>query len=302
MCTQPSALATSRMMVAHVNRWQQAVVDRHEDEARVHEGLRLEGHHALVARLPAAAVNPEHHRQVLRPGRRVDVEHLPFVCRAVADVAGLRLGQQIAKSAKNAQKCQKWQECQERLELRSILAILALLAFLAMSSWRHPDHPLQVCVVVGHHRRAGGHTAAADGDVIRRSAADVDQMPAALEGQRVADRTSPRAVEQNRRGLGRELSLPPLNPSISKSVTFRSTSALCHFGSAPSSVHRTDRSRSCTPLAYSNNSAWLARLSTAFSGSMVTLTFEKRMFSIGRSGMSDDGAGARGPWQSRWPR
>ena len=38
--------------------------------------------------LPAAAVNPEDHRQVLRPRRRIDVEHLPLVRRLdVGDVA-----------------------------------------------------------------------------------------------------------------------------------------------------------------------------------------------------------------------
>jgi hypothetical protein len=73
---------------AHIDDRQQAVVDGDEHEARVHEGLRFEGHHALVARLPAAAVNPEHHRQVLRGGGRVHIEHLPGVSRGVGHIPG----------------------------------------------------------------------------------------------------------------------------------------------------------------------------------------------------------------------
>ena len=53
-----------------------------------HCGLSL--HVALVARLPAAAVNPEDDRQVLRVRRGVDVEHLPLV--AVLDVGDVALG------------------------------------------------------------------------------------------------------------------------------------------------------------------------------------------------------------------
>jgi hypothetical protein len=73
---------------AHLDRRQQAVADGDEDEAGIREGLRLEGDHGLVARLPAAAMNPEHDRRVLRPGRRVDIEHLAFVRRGVRDIAG----------------------------------------------------------------------------------------------------------------------------------------------------------------------------------------------------------------------
>ena len=63
----------------HVHRRQQPVVGRDEDEALLGERLRLDLHVLLVAGLPAAAVNPEDDRQVLRPLRRVHVEHLPLV-------------------------------------------------------------------------------------------------------------------------------------------------------------------------------------------------------------------------------
>ncbi len=53
----------------HVDGGQQAVVDGHEDEAGLHESLWLDADHALVARLPAAAVNPENHGQILRARR-----------------------------------------------------------------------------------------------------------------------------------------------------------------------------------------------------------------------------------------
>ena len=55
------------------------VVGRREDETFVGERLRLGVHLLLVAFLPAAAVNPEHDRPVLRAGRREHVEHLPLV-------------------------------------------------------------------------------------------------------------------------------------------------------------------------------------------------------------------------------
>ena len=81
-------LATSRTMVAHVDVRQEPVVGGDEDEPLVHEHLRLDLDVRLVARLPAAAVNPEDHGQVLRARRRVDVEHLPLVRRlGVGDVA-----------------------------------------------------------------------------------------------------------------------------------------------------------------------------------------------------------------------
>ena len=52
----------------HVDVRQQPVVGRDEDEALVHERLRLDLHARLVARLPAAAVNPEDDRQILASG------------------------------------------------------------------------------------------------------------------------------------------------------------------------------------------------------------------------------------------
>ena len=65
----------------------EAVVGRDEDEALVHERLRLLLHVGLVARLPAAAVNPEDDRVVLALGRGVDIERLPLVLRlGVGDV------------------------------------------------------------------------------------------------------------------------------------------------------------------------------------------------------------------------
>ena len=58
---------------------QEAVVGRDEDEALVHERLGLHLHVGLVARLPAAAVNPEDDRVVLALPGGEDVEGLPLV-------------------------------------------------------------------------------------------------------------------------------------------------------------------------------------------------------------------------------
>ena len=81
----------------HVDARQEPVVRRDEDESLLHEDLRLPLDVGLVADLPAAAVNPEDDRPVLRTRRRIDVEHLPLVV-AVGDVAldvlGLSLGQE----------------------------------------------------------------------------------------------------------------------------------------------------------------------------------------------------------------
>jgi len=41
---------------------------------------------------PAAAVNPEHHGQILRAGGRVHIEHLTFVRRGVRDIECHTLG------------------------------------------------------------------------------------------------------------------------------------------------------------------------------------------------------------------
>ena len=72
----------------HVHVRQEPVVGGDEDEPLVRERLRLDLDVRLVARLPAAAVNPEDDRQVLRLLRGVDVEHLPLVSLLdVGDVA-----------------------------------------------------------------------------------------------------------------------------------------------------------------------------------------------------------------------
>src|SRR5688572_4939221 len=64
---------------AHVHHGQKAVARGDEDEALVHERLWFELHARLVARLPAAAMNPEDYRQILRTLRRIDVHFLPWV-------------------------------------------------------------------------------------------------------------------------------------------------------------------------------------------------------------------------------
>ena len=65
----------------------EAIVGRDEDEALVHECLRLCLDVGLVAGLPAAAVNPEDDRVVLAHFRGVDIERLPLVLRlGVGDV------------------------------------------------------------------------------------------------------------------------------------------------------------------------------------------------------------------------
>ena len=52
--------------VDHLDLGQQTVVHRYEDKALLHKEPRLLRHVALVAPLPATAVNPEHHRRILR--------------------------------------------------------------------------------------------------------------------------------------------------------------------------------------------------------------------------------------------
>ena len=72
----------------HVDARQEPIVRGDEDIPLVHERLRLGMRLRLVTPLPAAAVNPEDHRQVLGVFRRVDVEHLTFVRRlGVGNVA-----------------------------------------------------------------------------------------------------------------------------------------------------------------------------------------------------------------------
>ena len=79
--TQRIALAMSPAISLMRDVGQEAVVGRDEDEALVHERLRLLLHVGLVARLPAAAVNPDDDRVVLALGRGVDIERLPLVLR-----------------------------------------------------------------------------------------------------------------------------------------------------------------------------------------------------------------------------
>src|ERR1019366_4109173 len=54
---------------------------RNQNKALVHERLRLFLHVRSVATSPAAAVNPDHDREILALGRGVNIEHLPFVLR-----------------------------------------------------------------------------------------------------------------------------------------------------------------------------------------------------------------------------
>jgi hypothetical protein len=76
----------------HVDGGQQAVVDGHEYEPGLHEGLWLDADHALITRLPAATVNPEDHRQILRALGRIHIQHLPLVRRRIRDIPGHTLG------------------------------------------------------------------------------------------------------------------------------------------------------------------------------------------------------------------
>ena len=60
---------------------QQSIVGGDEEESLFHKDLRFELDAGFIARLPAAAVNPEDHGQVLRITRRINIEHLPFMRR-----------------------------------------------------------------------------------------------------------------------------------------------------------------------------------------------------------------------------
>ena len=79
----------------HVDGGQQTVVDGHEDEAGLHESLWLDAYHALVARLPAAAVNPENHGQILRAVWCIHIQDLPFVRGRIRDIPCHTLGVRI---------------------------------------------------------------------------------------------------------------------------------------------------------------------------------------------------------------
>src|SRR5688572_12012874 len=61
----------------HLHVGQEAIARRDEDEALVYESLRLDLDVGPIARYPAAAVNPEDHREILRTFGRVDVHPLP---------------------------------------------------------------------------------------------------------------------------------------------------------------------------------------------------------------------------------
>src|SRR5262249_26853763 len=68
-------------------------------EALAQEKLRLDLNARLVARLPAAAMNPDDYGQALCLRRRIHVEHLALVRRlgiedVALDVLGPRVGQQ----------------------------------------------------------------------------------------------------------------------------------------------------------------------------------------------------------------
>ena len=63
----------------HVHLRQQAIVGRDKHESPVHERLRLFLHAGFVARLPAAAVNPEDDGVFFAFGWSVDIERLPLV-------------------------------------------------------------------------------------------------------------------------------------------------------------------------------------------------------------------------------
>src|SRR4026207_1537262 len=76
----------------HVEGGQQTIVDGHEDEAGLHERLGLDAYHALVARLPAAAVNPENYGQILRAVWCIHVQDLPLVRRRIWDIPCHTLG------------------------------------------------------------------------------------------------------------------------------------------------------------------------------------------------------------------
>src|SRR5262245_44756582 len=91
----------------HVDGGQQTVVDGHEDEAGRHESLWLDAYHAFVARLPAAAVNPEDHGQILRTVWCIHIQVLPFVRRCIRDIPCHTLGVRIG-DARDGNEEEAW--------------------------------------------------------------------------------------------------------------------------------------------------------------------------------------------------
>ena len=75
----------------HLHVGQQSVVRRDKDEAAFGEHARLDLHVGLVARLPAAAVNPEDDREILRSVGRVNVKNLTLVGRIGVRDVGLEI-------------------------------------------------------------------------------------------------------------------------------------------------------------------------------------------------------------------
>ncbi len=74
---------------AHFDVRQEAVVCRDKDKAAFGKHARLDLDARLVSRLPTAAMDPEHDREVLGIIRRVDVEDLSLMGRiGVWDVGG----------------------------------------------------------------------------------------------------------------------------------------------------------------------------------------------------------------------
>src|SRR5947209_7657074 len=57
----------------------EAIIGRDENEAFVHESLRLLLNASLVALSPAASMNPKNNRMSLSFGRCIDIEHLPLI-------------------------------------------------------------------------------------------------------------------------------------------------------------------------------------------------------------------------------
>ena len=99
---------------SHVDVRQEPVVRGDEDEPFVHEGLRLDLHARFVARLPAAAVNPEDHGQVFRVFRRIDIEHLTFVRGlGVGDVAFDVLGLGHSHESKGDEEICEYVSCSD---------------------------------------------------------------------------------------------------------------------------------------------------------------------------------------------
>src|SRR5262249_53307063 len=90
----------------HLDGRQEPVVDGNEDESLFHEHLRLDLHVFLVTGLPAAAMNPEDDRPVLRVRGVVDIEHLKLVALLdVGDVALDFLSWCAGRECEDSEKC-----------------------------------------------------------------------------------------------------------------------------------------------------------------------------------------------------